>query len=959
MNLAEFAAKWQAVTVSERAAAQEHFLDLCALLNQQTPAQADPTGTRYTFEKGVTKVGGDAKGYADVWKKDFFAWEYKGKRKNLDDAYKQVSAYHDDLGNPPCLVVCDLNRFVVRLKVTNLAVREWAFDLQDLAANTPTETCPDLSPVDVLRAVMNKPKDLYPAQSVESVTEEIAKEMGKLAVSLSTRGHDGQTVAGFLIRILFCLFAEDIGLLDAGMFTKTVETFQRRPRLFQAQVSNLFAQMATGGAFGTAIIRHFNGGLFADTTALELNSVDLTVLLVLARKDWKAIEPSIFGTLFERSLDPQKRSQLGAHYTSRADIEAVVEPVMMPPIRRDWDATRTQADVLLLKKNRLSAQLTPDTTPAERARVNRETAETDATLTELLRAFTARIQAIRVLDPACGSGNFLYVALRYLLDAEQKAIEYAYRAGLTGFAPGVSPEQMRGIELNDYAHELAPVTIWIGYLQWLRENNYLGGIEEPILRKMDMVQGGDALMTVDADGKTIERPWEAADYIVGNPPFLGGNKLRQELGDAYVERLFATFAGRVPAFADLVCYWFEKARAMVESGVVKRAGLIATNSIRNGTNRKVLERIKTSGEIFIAWSDREWTLDGAAVRVSIVGFDNGTETVRMLNGVITAAIHSDLTGELDLTKAVSLPENANIAFTGTKKGGAFNIDAATAQQMLAAVGNPNRKPNSDVVKPWINGTDLNGISRKMYIIDFGVDMSEDDAALYEAPFEYIRKNVKPELERKNVMRPKWWLHERSRPEMRQRLRPLSRFIATVLVAKHRIFVYLTTDILPDSRIVVITRDDDYFLGVLQSRVHEVWSLAVCTFIGKGNDPCYNSSRTFDTFPFPYPPGTEPTESPQVQAIAAAAKRLDTLRQNWLNPENAPPTELRTRTLTALYNARPAWLNAAHAALDTAVLAAYGFAPDLHGDALLAALLTLNAERATQSNSNRQSGKITV
>lgn len=336
MNPSEFVAKWQAVTVSERAAAQEHFLDLCALLNQQTPTQADPTGERYAFERNVTKVGGDAKGFADVWKKDHFAWEYKGKRKDLAAAYKQVSAYHDDLGNPPCLVVCDLNRFEVRLKVTNQPMREWTFDLQDLRNNTPTETCPDLPPLEVLRAVMSKPKNLYPAQSAETVTEEIAKEMGKLAVSLGKRGHDGQTVAGFLIRILFCLFAEDVGLLDGGMFTQTVETFRNRPRLFQAQMKTLFAQMAEGGAFGNHAIRHFNGGLFADTTALELDSFDLTILLTLAQKDWKGIEPSIFGTLFERSLDPQKRAQLGAHYTSRADIEAVVEPVLMPPIRRDW-----------------------------------------------------------------------------------------------------------------------------------------------------------------------------------------------------------------------------------------------------------------------------------------------------------------------------------------------------------------------------------------------------------------------------------------------------------------------------------------------------------------------------------------------------------------------------------------------------------------------------------------------
>ena len=590
MNLAAFAAQWQASTLTERAAAQSHFLNLCALLDQKTPAEADPAGTFYTFEKSITKTGGDTKGFADVWKRGFFAWEYKGKKKDLAAAYKQLSAYHDDLGNPPVLVVCDLDRFEVHLKVTNTAKRIFAFDLRDLSANVPTPTC-DLPPLDVLRAVMENPKALYPARTPEQVTEEIAQEFGKMARNLIERGNEPHTVARFLIRLLFCLFAEDVGLLKPGMFTETIENMRNDPAVFKQSVSALFCVMATGGAFGSVKVKHFNGGLFTDDTALDLTAADLSTLLALARKDWKAIEPSIFGTLFERSLDPAKRSQLGAHYTSRADIEAVVEPVLLPPLRKAWDATRLQAEVIALRKRRLSDTVTPDATPAEQARARRDIADADAQLSDLLRGFTERIAAVRVLDPACGSGNFLYVALRYLLTLEHTVIEYAYRNGLTGFFPRVSPEQMRGIELNEYAHELAPVTIWIGYLQWMRENGYSSGIEEPILRRTDMVEERDALITVDASGAVVESVWPQADYIVGNPPFLGGNKVRAELGDIYVERLWKIYNGRVAAGADLVTYWFEKARALVASGNLQRAGFLTTNSIRFGYNRKVLDSI--------------------------------------------------------------------------------------------------------------------------------------------------------------------------------------------------------------------------------------------------------------------------------------------------------------------------------------------------------------------------------
>ena len=210
--------------------------------------------------------------------------------------------------------------------------------------------------------------------------------------------------------------------------------------------------------------------------------------------------------------------------------------------------------------------------------------------------------------------------------------------------------------------------------------------------------------------------------------------------------------------ADLVTYWFERARAQIAAGKAKRAGLLATQSIRSGANRKVLESIKETGDIFWAWSDRPWILDGAAVRVSMVGFDNGAETTRELDGQAAGKINANLTAALDLTVARRLPENAGLSFMGDTKGGAFDISAEVAAQMLAAPLNPNGRPNSDVVRPWVNGQDITGRPRDMWIIDFGTNMSEADAALYELPFEYVRKHVKPERDKNNRQsyRDRWW-----------------------------------------------------------------------------------------------------------------------------------------------------------------------------------------------------------
>ena len=940
VTMPAFIAKWSATRRTERAAAQEHFIDLCRLLGEQTPNEADATGEDYAFEKGATKSAG-GQGWADVWKRGRFAWEYKGKHANLRAAYQQLLQYREDLDNPPLLVVCDLDRFAVHTNFTGTAKRVYAFSLADLAAPVATEGSA-LPPLDVLRAVFTAPERLRPERTAEYVTEQAAAEFATLAESLRQRGVDPERAAHFLMRLLFCLFAEDIDLLPRRLFTRLVARTRRRPAVFRELLRELFAKMRAGGFFGVDEIAYFNGGLFADSRTLELTTADLAVLERAARLDWASVEPAIFGTLFERSLDPDKRSQLGAHYTSREDILLIVEPVLIAPLRRRWAAVRTQAEELIARRDAASGGA-----QTNRGLRTRRERELERELARLLQDFAGEIAAIRVLDPACGSGNFLYVALKRLLDLEKEVSLFAAQhARLSGLLPQVQPGQLYGIEVNTYAHELASVVVWIGYIQWLHENGF-GIPDKPILKPLDNIRRTDAVLAADEEGRPVEPAWPAADYIIGNPPFLGNKRMLSELGDQYVGQLRALYSGRVPGGADLVCYWFERARGLIADGQVQRAGLLATQAIRGGANRRVLEGIKATGDIFMAWSDRKWVLDGAAVQVSMVGFDGGAEEAYTLDGEPVETINANLTSALDLTQARRLKENLGYSFIGVSMHGPFDLKDDQARRMLAMPANVNGRPNSDVVRRIRNADSVAKRAAIRHVAFFPPDMSESTAAQYEAPFEFVRQVVKPVREKNNrrTYREKWWIHGEPRPAMLLALKGLERFIVTVRVGKHRLFCWLSDKELPSDALVVFARDDDYFFGVLHSTAHELWARATGTQLREAESGFrYTPTTTFETFPLPWPPGQEPADDPRVEAIAAAARELVALRERWLNPEGASERELKGRTLTNLYNARPTWLDLAHRRLDAAVLAAYGWPADVGGEALLGLLLALNLGR---------------
>ncbi|MGD0801713.1 MAG: DNA methyltransferase [Terracidiphilus sp.] len=942
LSLPEFIRCWKDSELTERAGSHSHFIGLCQILNELDPAAADPKGGDYAFEKHINKTGED-KGFADVWKRGCFGWEYKGKHKDLKAAYQQLLKYREDLDNPPLLVVCDFERFEVHTNFTNTRPLVYKFTLDDLMLAAPIPES-DLSALDILRAVFQEPEKLRPGALEVRVTERAAQEFTKLIPNLRRPQTDNEALARFIMRLLFCLFADSVGLLPDNIFRKMIEADRQEPKKFVRKLKNLFRAMAVGDeSFGYISIHHFNGGLFRanDDTVFDLTTEDMSILREAAQLDWGRVEPAIFGTLFERILDEGKRAQLGAHYTSREDILLILEPVVMAPLRQRWDEIKAGAEEIA------AAMETASNSTRTQLRMQLE---------DKVLGWMEELSRIRILDPACGSGNFLYIALWLLLDLWKKARVFAADHHLPTFLPcKVGPSQLYGIETNVYAHELASVVVWIGYLQW-RKDNAMGEPEEPILRVLENIQHRDAIMELDAKGKPkldsegnpSEPAWPEVEFIVGNPPFLGGNMIRQELGNTYVDALFRLYEGRVPHFADLVCYWFEKARATLEAGRASSVGLLATQGIRGGVNRAVLDRIQESAHIFSAWSDKPWILDGAAVHVSIVCFEdpaNNDNKPPFLDGIAVHHIHPDLTSGVNTTGATVLPENDQLCFMGPSAKGDFDIDAETARKMLAAPRNVNKRPNSDVVRPVASGVDLVQRNRGLWTIDFGVDMPEDKAAKYELPFEYVRHHVLPKRESTQRLeyRSEWWLYGRPRPQMRQAIKSLKRYIATPATSKHRIFVWVQPEVLCNQGTLVFARSDDYFFGVLHSRPHEVWALHMGTQLE--DRPRYTPTSTFETFPFPWPPNKEPQDSPQVKAIAEAARKLVEERDHWLNPPDAAPEALFKLTLTNLYNKRPSWLENTHRKLDEAVFAAYGWPATLTDAELLERLLALNHQRA--------------
>lgn len=749
--------------------------------------------------------------------------------------------------------------------------------------------------------------------------------------------------------------------MPEGLLKKLLQTAERRPHKSKDYFDKLFEQMERGGEFDLTEIAWFNGGLFDGRRALPLEHVEIQLLFAATSLDWSLIDPTIFGTLFERFLDPDKRAQIGAHYTDPDKIMLIVEPVVLRPLRREWDAVRAQIEKVMAP----ALEATPQAKDSKRAHEKKIAAARSKS--ELLRDnFIDRLTKLRILDPACGSGNFLYLALQGVKDIEYRAINEGETLGLNRPLTRVGPEILHGIEINPFAAELARTTIWIGDIQWSIKNAIYSR-PQPILRKLDSIERRDAVLT--DDGKEAE--WPEADFIIGNPPFLGTKKMIEGLGEAYTKALRAAYDGRVSPFSDLVCWWFEKARAQIVAGKATRTGLVATNSITGGRNRLILDSIARDLTIFEAWSDEAWIVDGAAVRVAVVCFAQHA-TEQILDGEQVAKIHPDLTSDTNATEARILGENEDISFIGVQKSGPFDVVGTIARSWLREPLNPNGMANSCVLRPYFNGSDIVRRWREYWIIDFDL-MPESEAAYYSSPFQYAQQHIRPvrALNREKQARELWWQFWRPRPEFRTALGRKERFIATPRVSKFRLFAWAHPSICLDSAAVAIARDDDTTFGILHSRFHEAWSLRLCTWLGVGNDPRYTPTTTFETFPFPEGltpniPAATYADDPRAKRIAQPARELDEARRNWLNPpdlvEIVPEVvagypdrilpkdaqaaaTLKARTLTNLYNQRPQWLVNAHDRLDRAVAAAYGWPEDISTEDALAKLLALNLQRS--------------
>ena len=678
------------------------------MLGHDTPA--DPES--YTFERAVYDAEGAYIGAADVWKKDCFGWEYKSPGKSLRDAYVQLRGYQEGLDSPPILVVSDMRTIEIHTTFDYAPARTIRFTLKQLSEN-PTYYR------NILRDIFEpsgsgRNHPLHPDRDQRYITETAAAKFGELADALQTdEPESASVVARFLNRIVFCFFAESIGLFRGDRdqsyrpLTITLDYLLKSQDRSKKQLAELFRALSSEEItdWGPMAAPWVNGGLFDESAPVETFALTEDMVAILdevSQLDWSRIDPAILGTLFERGLNPKRRRQRGMHYTDPDTIMLVVEPVVMQPLRREFE--------------RLRESLTPAVGVEEPAPAYGETGvlalednpPPDSPLARV-RAFHERLASVRVLDPACGSGNFLYVTMRELAQLEQDLFDWATEdLHLTGLKRRIGPHNMLGIDSDEFAVELTRLSLWIGHLQWILQRARQR-LTEPILGRADQIECRDAIVDSDEDGKPVPAQWPDAEFIVGNPPFAGSRRLRDHYkddNDDYVDRLRSAWSPSIGGHSDLCAYWHEIARRQIEAGVSSRAGLLATNSITGSETRGVLERIVSSGQIFFAHRDEPWAGEDGAVRIAIVGQDSGLESDICLDGEQVHHINPNLTTGIDISVATPLEENEGISFHGTKRNGRFDITAEEAERMLSEPINPNGRPNTDVIFPFVNARDL-------------------------------------------------------------------------------------------------------------------------------------------------------------------------------------------------------------------------------------------------------------
>lgn len=998
-RLKALAEAWQGNTANEKAVFQMWWIAFCEALG--VPGPATPPTDDDRFELAILTVerdGRESTNYIDYWKAGHAAVEAKASepgRSNeqlLVKAFGQVRNYAANTGTvPPYLMVVDVPKTII-------VWDKWSGNFGGFAAGrrmalaTLHERLDDIA---LLQDILTRPDVRDPRGRAQAVSKEIAGKLATLAAALERRGFDQERVARFLMRCVFCCFAEDVSLLPGDLFKRTLESARMAggPAHVASVLTSLWQLMDTGGTFGPEILHRFNGHFFKSVEALPLEPADVDLLIQATSFDWSHVEPSIFGTLLVRALDPVERHRLGAEYTPREYIERLVEPTVVEPIRERW--TAVQAAVLQFEDEAANAKK-PAAAKAAREKAKKE-----------LRDFHAWLRGLQFLDPACGSGNFLYVTMAAVKRLELEVISATERVGgkeqKEAILDEVHPRQFHGIEIKPWAREIAELTLWIGYHQFWREAHGGRTPPDPILEDTGTIECRDAVLAYD--GVPIHRPerdrpdptprivspvtgemipdptaklkymeyvnprpaeWPKADFIVGNPPYLGEKRQRESLGDGYVDALRSAY-DNVSDSADLVVYWWVRAAAQVAGRRTIRAGLITTNSIGQIKNVKHIAKAVADG-VAIIWAvaDHPWVeeLAGAAVRVAmtVVAAPNagGATWIRVDDpgGTIESRhvrlINPNLSPGVDVsgTSGVSLVANSGVSHQGFKIGGdGFWVDNESAAELIRQTPS-----NASHVRPIVNAKDLAHRSRNAWIVDLGL-MTETEARTVPVLFDYLRTHVYPERQAnaRASYREYWWRFLEPRRELREAIQGLSAFMVTPEVSKHRFFVNLPSGTAPDGTLVAVALSDAASMGVLSSDIHRTWSLAAGGRLGVGNDPRYSKTRCFDPFPFP-------DATPEIRTrIGALAERLDAHRKEAIARDERV-------TMTGIYNvveklrsgealtpkecaiheiAACGVLRDMHDELDALVAAAYGWPWPMEKEEILERLVKLHDERVEE------------
>jgi type I restriction-modification system DNA methylase subunit len=1043
---------------AERANYQMFLTELTQALGLPTP---DPKGAGlgdYQFEapvKSLAALGRKGRGRIDLYKRDCFILEAKQSRmapgeaselelpdpppKPIYDLFGAITGYeapgsrklgrYDTLmadarvqaeryalalpaehRSPPFLIVADIGRsfelyfdWAGNGRGYGPFPDERSYRLPFEALGTDDKVGPlKLTAAEVLRAIWTAPASIDPRLRAAEVTRDIAERLKRVAEQLEKderARHPGaaeiamgiEQTSLFLMRMLFCMFAEDVGLLPKESFqTFLSDAKDRSDQFWRRGLEDLWSRMNDPveanryWSYGDAIIRYFNGNLFSGARVYDLPAEFKKELLVAAKRDWRSVEPAIFGTLLEQVLTAKDRAKLGAHYTPRAYVERLVQATIMDVLAPEWDAVLAEA------------------------RAKADAGDAEGAIADA-RAFHERLAEVRVLDPACGTGNFLYVAMEQLLRLEGEVRQFAASLGAT-LAPRVEPNHFLGLELNPRAAVIAELVLWIGWLRY-RLANTPEAIGEPVLPPLSNINMGthggfDAVLvrtpTGEPDVENPKRPeWPEADFIVGNPPFIGGKDIRARLNadhPGYAEALWRANP-RVPASADFVMQWWDRAADLLtrEGTHLKRFGLVTTNSITQLFSRRVIEQhLKgDSLHLVLAVPDHPWTRvtkDAASVRIAMTVAEAGAgegRLVRIINErrldtdapeldeVETAgSINSNLSVGVDVTKVVPLKANEGLASPGVKlHGDGFIVTPAEAR----ALGLGTRPGLDAHIREYRNGRDLLQRPRGVMVIDlFGLNENQVMDRFPEV-YQHVRRNVYDkrwnprankgsgawrgrEVNARGSYKTLWWIFGEPRRELRPALDGLSRYIATVESAARRIFEFVNGDVLPDNKIIVVPTDSAATFGVMCSSIHYHWWVANAGMLGSYVRPAvYVKSQAFDPFPFPDP-------SP---VVAEIAERLDQARRSALaeNPkltmtglynlveEIRSGAELSPQREAEVVKARARIVAKLHDDLDQAVADAYGWGEEWRRAALppgeiVARLVKLNAERAAEEKAGK-------